>query len=88
MEFFGAGRELSSITVRDLHQYISGLRNRPGRNGNNGISGGTVRHYLNALSNLYQRAQSEQFVPPGFNPVATLVENPAADRQVAVRGKG
>jgi integrase len=83
VEFFGADRELSSITVRDLQQYMSRLRKRPGRNGNKGLSSGTVRHYLNALSNLFQRAQSEQFVPPGFNPVAALVEKPVADRQEA-----
>ncbi|MEX1182152.1 MAG: site-specific integrase [Gemmatimonadota bacterium] len=47
------------------------------------MSGANVRHYLNAISNLYRRAQSEGCVPPGFNPVAALMEKPKATRQEA-----
>ena len=36
------------------------------------MSGGTLRHYLNALSNLFRRAQAEGYVPPGYNPVAAM----------------
>jgi integrase len=36
----------------------------------------TVRHHLNTLSNLYRRAQSELRVPPGFNPVAAMMDKP------------
>jgi integrase len=43
-------------------------------------SGSTVRHHLNALSNLYRRAQSEGVVPPGYNPVAAMLEEPAGRR--------
>jgi integrase len=39
-----------------------------------------VRHHLNALSNLYRRAQEEEVVPPGWNPVAAMMEKPAARR--------
>jgi integrase len=39
-----------------------------------------VRHHLNALSNLFRRAQEEEVVPPGFNPVAAMMEKPAARR--------
>ncbi|HYS19739.1 MAG TPA: tyrosine-type recombinase/integrase, partial [Gemmatimonadales bacterium] len=46
-------------------------------------SGGTVRHYLNALSNLYQRAQAERLVLPGYNPVAALMDKPRAARREA-----
>jgi integrase len=38
---------------------------------------GTVRHYLNALSGLYKRANESQVVDPGYNPVAALVEKPS-----------
>ncbi len=37
---------------------------------------GTVRHYLNALSGLYGRAQEGLYVAPGYNPVAALQEKP------------
>ena len=46
-------------------------------------SSGTVRHALNALSNLYRRAQSEGKVPPGFNPVAAMLEKPSGVRREA-----
>ena len=44
--------------------------------GNRPISGGTVRHYLNTLSNLYRTAQEEEAVPPGYNPVGALKAKP------------
>src|SRR5918995_779170 len=47
------------------------------------MSGGSVRHALNALSNLYRRAQSEGKVPPGFNPVGAMLEKPAGVRREA-----
>ncbi|NIP57529.1 MAG: hypothetical protein GWM92_04960, partial [Gemmatimonadetes bacterium] len=37
---------------------------------------GTVRHYLNALSGLYGRAQEGLYVEPGYNPVSLLQEKP------------
>lgn len=47
------------------------------------LSGGSRRKYLNSLSNLYRRAQGEGYVPPGFNPVASLMEKPRARRKEA-----
>ena len=47
------------------------------------LSDATVRHHLNALSNLYARAQSEDLVPPGYNPVAALMEKPRGRRHEA-----
>jgi integrase len=47
------------------------------------MSGGTVRHHLNSLSNLYKRAQAEGYVTPGYNPVAALLEKPTARREEA-----
>jgi hypothetical protein len=43
----------------------------------------TVRAHLFALSNLYRRAQEEELVPVGFNPVAALMEKPAIQRKEA-----
>jgi integrase len=40
---------------------------------------GTVRAHLNSLSNLYRRAQAESVVPPGFNPVAGMMDKPQPD---------
>lgn len=42
-----------------------------------------MRHHLNALSNLFRRAQAEGYVPPGYNPVAAMLEKPTARRQEA-----
>jgi integrase len=40
------------------------------------FSPGTIRHYLNALSGLYRRAEAERVVAPGFNPVAGMIGKP------------
>jgi integrase len=47
------------------------------------MTNATLRWHLNALSNLYRRAQSEHLVPPGYNPVAAMLDKPAADPQEA-----
>jgi integrase len=47
------------------------------------MRGGTVRHHLNALSNLYRRAQADGYVRPGYNPVGALLVKPRADRPEA-----
>ena len=60
--FFGAERDLANISVVDVQGYFAHLQRLPnGRGGT--LSGGTVRHYLNALSNLYRRAAGEAFEP-------------------------
>ena len=68
-------RELGSIRVQDVQDYISWLANRAnGRNGK--LSPSSQRKYLNSLSNLFKRAISENKVPYGHNPVAALLEKP------------
>lgn len=47
------------------------------------LSGGSRRKYLNSLSNLYRRAQGEGYVPPGFNPIASLMDKPRARQEEA-----
>lgn len=77
VEFFGTGRPLTAITVDDMNGWIDWLRERyRGRGGNATLSGGALRHHLNALSNLYRRAASEGKVEPGFNPVAAMLHKP------------
>jgi integrase len=83
VEFFGADRDLASIAPQDVRRWAEWLGTRPGRRGNRGLSGGSLRHYLNTLSNLYRRAAAEGYVGPGFNPVAALVEKPVARREEA-----
>lgn len=77
--FFGEGRELTSIRPAHVRRWTDELRQVPNRRG------GTLseREHLNALSNLYRRAQSEEAVPPGYNPVAALVDNPTGEQQEA-----
>jgi integrase len=79
VEFFGADRELAAIRTPDVQRYLAHLRTRPNSRGGT-VSAGTVRHYLNSLSNLFRRAQSEGYVPPGFNPVSALIDKPVAKR--------
>jgi integrase/recombinase XerD len=73
---FGAQRHLESIGVADVRKWAAALQRE-------GKSGGTVRHYLNTLSNLYRRAQAEEVVSAGYNPVGALMEKPEANRDEA-----
>ncbi len=82
IDYFGAERDLASITVTDVRGWVTHLQAQPSR-GHEGTSGGTVRHHLNAVSNLYRRAQGEGYVLPGYNPVAALMEKPGAERREA-----
>lgn len=82
VKFFGADRDLAAVSVSDVQKYLSDLLARPsGRGGT--LGKGTARHYLNSLSNLYRRAASEGYVPPGYNPVAALIDKPTAKRHEA-----
>jgi len=73
VEYFGAEQDLASITTTDARGWCEHLQAA-------GLSGGTVRHHLNALSNLYARARAECVVPSGYDPVGDLQDKPAAGR--------
>ena len=73
VEHFGAARNLASITTADVRKWGEALQE-------GGLSGGTVRHHLNTLSNLYVRARAEQVVPSGYDPVGDLPDKPTARR--------
>ena len=82
LDFFGPHRPLDAVTVADVRTWSEQLHTQSnGRGGT--MSGGSIRHHLNCLSNLFRRAQAEGFVPPGFNPVAALMEKPRAKSQEA-----
>lgn len=70
--YFGASRRLASIGVEDVHGWIAQLERTPSRKGGT-LTAGTVRHHLNSLSSLFRRAQSRGLVPPGFNPIASMM---------------
>lgn len=74
LSVLGEARDPASVTVEDVRRVIAELRQL--QVGGRPMSEGTVRHHLNALSGLYRRAASEGFVPPGYNPVAGLIEKP------------
>ncbi|HSW31883.1 MAG TPA: tyrosine-type recombinase/integrase [Longimicrobiales bacterium] len=71
LDFFGRGRDPRTLDPSDVRawgeQLATSGRRKPG----------TVRHYLNALSGLYGRAQEGLYVDPGYNPVAMLTEKPS-----------
>ena len=76
IDFFGPDRDVASISTADAQKYANHLQTvSNGRGGT--LSAGSQRHYLNSLSNLFRRAQSEGVVTPGYNPVAALMEKPA-----------
>ena len=82
VDFFGAERDLRSITPADVKLWIRHLRQKPGRRGGR-LSEGSLKHFLNALSNLYQRASEDEAVPAGYNPVRSLADKPAPHREEA-----
>jgi integrase len=72
-EYFGTGRELAAIDVGDVRRWAEHL-------GQQGITGGTVRHHLNTLSNLFRHAVADGLLPSGYNPVRDLLDKPKARR--------
>lgn len=64
--FLGASRPLETVTVEDVLRWSVQLEGQ-------GFTGGTVRHHLNSLSNLYRRARSLGLVRSGYNPVADVM---------------
>jgi len=75
--YFGAGTALTAIDVVRVQDWSTWLRKQfPGRRGRPTLSDGSVRHSLNALSNLYKRASAERKIPPGYNPVAAWTKKP------------
>jgi len=82
VKFFGGGRPLTGISTSNVQEFVGHLQTM--ENGRGGtLSGGSIRKHLNALSNLYRRAASEGYVPPGYNPVAALLDKPTADHHEA-----
>jgi integrase len=75
-------RELTSIRVSDVQRYVNWLGEQPnGRGGT--LTGATIARYLAALSNLFKRAASEECVPPGYNPVAAMMDKPSGEPEEA-----
>lgn len=85
-------RDLLSIGVEDVQAWANKLGQAPSNRRDPTdpegrrklpLSPGTVRHYLNALSNLYVRAQSEGYAPPGWNPVQAMIDKPVGSASEA-----
>lgn len=84
--YLGTERDPATITVADIRGLIAWLGTVPTRrrdrvrpddhNARLTLSAVSIDHHLGALSNLFRRAISEGYVPPGFNPVAALMEKP------------
>ena len=88
--YFGAQRELDTIRVSDVRRWAAQLATTPARKPRKEgdwpgrlMRTATIRHHLNALSNLYRRAMEDELVPPGYNPVASLMEKPGRAEQEA-----
>jgi integrase len=88
--YFGAERELDTIRVSDVRRWAAHLATTPARKPRKEgdlparvMTSATIRHHLNALSNLYRRAMEDEVVSPGYNPVAALMEKPRRTEQEA-----
>ena len=81
VDYFGAARELDTVRVSHVRGWIAWLDALTLPHHRRGP--GTVRHSLNHLSNLYRRAQEEEVVLPGYNPVAAIMDKPVAPRREA-----
>lgn len=80
VEFFGADAPLASLTPEDFGGWVDHLRGRG--NGRGGTLGdGSVRKYLNSMSNLYARAVSERYAPS--NPVGDMYSKPTEPKREA-----
>lgn len=77
---FGATRELGTIDVADVQAWTRELQRQSNRRDAT-LSPTTIRKYLNSLSNLYRRAASEGYVPPGFNPIGAMLDKPSGVTQ-------
>jgi integrase len=82
VEHFGADRKLSTIDVQDVREWAEALTQIRTRSGGP-MTGGTVKHHLNTLSNLFRHAASERRVPTNYNPVRDLLDKPQGQREEA-----
>lgn len=71
VEFFGARRPLVSIDRGAIRDYIRHLRTIEHAHGT-GLSNGSIRHHLHALSRLYLYAPDRGWVADGVNPIRRL----------------
>jgi hypothetical protein len=81
LDYFGAGRDPRTIEPSDVREWAEDLASDGNR------MAGTVRHYLNAVSGLYGRAQESLYVDPAYNPVAEA-HGPVGGRGGFLRGCG
>ena len=80
VDFFGTGTDLETLDPHDFTRWVEHLRHQDnGRGGT--LSDGTVRKYLNSVSNMYSRAVSERCVRT--NPVADMYVKPTEERREA-----
>jgi integrase len=83
-KFFGADRPLQSIDVQAVRAWIDWLyAQRSTRNRKDAPRAQTMRHHLNARSNMYGYAQQEGVVAPGYNPVKLLMVKPCGESRPA-----
>jgi len=74
VDFFGPTTPLDAIGTADVRRFLDALAAE-------GLAGGTRRHYMNALSNLYRRALSEDVALR--NPARDVLEKPSGRRSEA-----
>ena len=80
IKFFGENANLEVLTPKDLNRWIAHLRAQKGRGGKT-LAEGTIRKYVNSLSNLYARAVSDHGLPR--NPVRDMYSKPTPEQREA-----
>lgn len=76
--FFGPSTDIATIPVKRVSEFVEYLRTLP--NGRSAfMKNGTINHYLNSLSNMFNRAICLSHIELGKNPVMGLFTRPKRD---------
>lgn len=69
VDYFGADRKIGSIGVRDVEAWMHALGEKPGRRGCQGLSSGSIRHYLNASVQPFPPRRRRRVRTPRLQPM-------------------
>ncbi|MGW8267202.1 MAG: tyrosine-type recombinase/integrase, partial [Longimicrobiales bacterium] len=83
IDFFGPDRDVASFEPADVREWMKHLGTVDSGRGDRKLSGGTIRHHINTLSNFFGTAIEKGWI--AHNPVANLKRGtkPKAKRQEA-----
>ena len=75
IDYFGQQRRVDAIKRKEIIEWSQSLATIETNRGKP-LTRSSVRHHLNAMSRLFRRAQEQEVIAVGCNPVAALLEKP------------